>query len=107
MNDARVVLKVDIVGRPGAGQAIAGLLAEMAELVQAYEPGCSRYDVARSATDSDRFVLWEVYEDQAAFDAHRSTPHFVEFIEQRLPDFIETRTRSILAVVALTPRPRD
>ena len=40
------------------------------------EPGCRSYQVFRSRQDDSVFVLVEEYDDEAAFDAHRSTDHF-------------------------------
>ena len=40
------------------------------------EPGCLRFDVCQDLDDSHRFVLYEIYRDQEAFDAHRQAPHF-------------------------------
>lgn len=42
------------------------------------EPGCHRFDVSFSA-DGRRSFLYELYDDEAAFAAHRETPHFAEF----------------------------
>lgn len=41
------------------------------------EPGCLRLDVHRSLDDPCRFVLHEIYRDEAAFtDEHRAAPHY-------------------------------
>ncbi|GAA1002402.1 antibiotic biosynthesis monooxygenase [Acrocarpospora pleiomorpha] len=41
------------------------------------EPGCLRFDVLRSDEDPHRFLLYEIYRDEAAFyTEHRSTPHY-------------------------------
>ncbi len=43
------------------------------------EPGCRQFDVA---TDPDRpgdVFLYEVYDDAAAFAAHKTTPHYAAF----------------------------
>ena len=40
------------------------------------EPGCLQFDICVDTADPDRFLLYEVYEDRAAFDAHLETPHF-------------------------------
>jgi len=46
------------------------------------EPGCLRFDVHRSADDPSRFLLYEIYEDEEAFFvAHRSAPHYSEWVE--------------------------
>ena len=44
------------------------------------EPGCLRFDVHRVADDPHRFVLYEIYRDEAAFyDEHRAAPHYTAF----------------------------
>ncbi len=43
------------------------------------EPGCIRFDVARSVDDPNRFVLWEWYVDARAAQAHKETPHYLAF----------------------------
>lgn len=45
------------------------------------EPGCLRFDVYSDRTDPNKFVLFEVYRDEAAFKAHTQTPHFAAFRE--------------------------
>jgi autoinducer 2-degrading protein len=40
------------------------------------EPGVIQFDVARSKDHPERFVLWEVYKDEAALTAHTQTEHF-------------------------------
>jgi autoinducer 2-degrading protein len=40
------------------------------------EPGCSRFDVSQDQSDPTKFWLYEVYDDQAAFDHHLTTPHY-------------------------------
>lgn len=40
------------------------------------EPGCLRFDVVQDRDDPDHFFFYEVYVDEAAFEVHRSTPHF-------------------------------
>ncbi len=40
------------------------------------EPGCLRFDVLRSADDPARFLLYEVYRDEAAAKAHKETAHY-------------------------------
>lgn len=43
------------------------------------EPGCRRFDVLSSPKDPDRILLYEIYDDRAAFDAHVKTPHYAVF----------------------------
>jgi len=46
------------------------------------EPGCLRFDVHEKTDDPNKFILYELYSDEAAFyDAHRSTPHYERWRE--------------------------
>ena len=40
------------------------------------EPGCLRFDVIQDAGDANRVWLYEIYTDEAAFQAHLQAPHF-------------------------------
>ena len=42
------------------------------------EPGCRRFDVVEPPGEADRILLYEIYDDRAAFEAHLKTPHFAE-----------------------------
>ena len=39
------------------------------------EPGCVRFDVFRDDGDENRYLLYEVYTDEAAFQDHLATAH--------------------------------
>jgi quinol monooxygenase YgiN len=52
---------------------------KMIETVRAQEPGTTQYVLHRSVKDPTEFVYYEVYQDQASFDAHGKTPHMREF----------------------------
>ena len=41
------------------------------------EPGCLVFDVLRDRSEPDLVWLYEVYEDEAAFEAHLLTAHFI------------------------------
>lgn len=43
------------------------------------EPGCLRFDVIQDTGDENRIWLYEVYRDEAAFQAHTQAPHFIKF----------------------------
>lgn len=45
------------------------------------EAGCKYFDVARDLKNPHRFVFYELYEDEAAIDAHRAAPHFAKWRE--------------------------
>lgn len=43
------------------------------------EPGCITYIPHRVDGDPDTVVIYEQYQDNAAVDTHRSTPHFQQY----------------------------
>ncbi len=60
------------------GEFLAGMTAN-AEASVRDEPGCLRFDVSSVAADADRFFLYELYTDAAAFEAHKASPHFAQW----------------------------
>lgn len=67
----------------GKGDALAALLAEQAAAVRRAEPGCLVYRPHRSTKDSNLFLFYEVYVDDAALEAHRKAPHLAAYRERR------------------------
>ncbi len=51
----------------------------------AEEPGCRRFDVCTDPADATRFVLYEIYDDAAAVQAHLRAPHFARFDAESRP----------------------
>jgi autoinducer 2-degrading protein len=43
------------------------------------EPGCLRFDVLQDNSDPNHFFFYEVYADEAAFQAHGQAPHFARW----------------------------
>lgn len=43
------------------------------------EPGCVRFDVLQDQADPDRYYFYEVYRDEAGFQAHLQTPHLARW----------------------------
>jgi autoinducer 2-degrading protein len=75
------VLIVDLAVRPGMHEQFLRAITANASASLSDEPGCLRFDVMRATGDLDRFVLYELYVDEAAFEAHRATPHFARWRE--------------------------
>jgi quinol monooxygenase YgiN len=76
------VIVVDFRLKPGATAAFRRLIDENARASCRDEPGCRRFDVLEVQVESDRIVLYEVYKNRAAFDAHIKTRHFARFNEE-------------------------
>jgi (4S)-4-hydroxy-5-phosphonooxypentane-2,3-dione isomerase len=55
------------------------LMADNAEASRRDEPGCKRFDVCRPRDSENRVFLYEIYDDEAAFQAHLQTGHFKSF----------------------------
>jgi quinol monooxygenase YgiN len=45
------------------------------------EPGCVRYEVLQDVVDPHVICLYEVFEDESAFNAHRSHTYYKEWME--------------------------
>ena len=43
------------------------------------EPGCRRYDISVDPLEGASFLLYQVYDDEAAYLAHRELPHYADF----------------------------
>jgi len=72
-------LVVQMEVRPGLrAEFLAGMTAN-AEASVRDEPGCRRFDVCSVAGDEHRFVLYELYTDAAALEAHKASPHFARW----------------------------
>lgn len=54
------------------------------------EPGCHQFDVCFNQ-DGTRCFLYEMYDDEAAFGAHRASAHFKVFAETTQSMVIEKR----------------
>ena len=52
------------------------------------EPGCQQYGFWFAFDDENELLVFEVWDDQAALDAHFSTPHLAEFA-QSIPTFVD------------------
>ena len=59
------------------------------------EPGCRQFEVLVDNTDRTKVVLFEVYDDEKAFEAHQQTPHFKKYVAEAVP-LLESRERHML-----------
>ena len=44
------------------------------------EPGCLRFDVLQDKDDKSKFVIQEVYKDEAALEDHKKTDHYNQWV---------------------------
>ena len=57
--------------------AFAAAIAANARASREQEPGCRQFDVCRDAVEPSLFFLYELYDDEAAVQAHLRAPHFL------------------------------
>ena len=62
--------------------AFAGAIAANAQASRDGEPGCRQFDVCRDPADASLFFLYELYDDEAAIQAHLRSAHFQQFDRQ-------------------------
>ena len=74
-----LIIYVEFTVKAAAVERFRALILENARLSLAREPGCQRFDVLIDAAAPRRIVLYEIYEDAAAFDAHMATAHYQAF----------------------------
>jgi (4S)-4-hydroxy-5-phosphonooxypentane-2,3-dione isomerase len=79
-----VVLAVTWMAKVGREAEVATLFGTLTEESRK-EPGCSMYQVHRHKTESRRFFIYEQYKDDAALEAHRNAPHFLQYARKDLP----------------------
>lgn len=70
---------VDFTVKPGAMAAFRALVDANARASCRDEAGCRRFDVLAPTGENARVVLYEIYDDRAAFDAHLVSPHYAAF----------------------------
>ena len=84
--DRRLVILVEFDLHPGREPEFRRLVLENAAASLRDEPGCRRFDVLTpEGGPGNRIVLYEIYDDAAAFEAHLDTPHFAAFDEATAP----------------------
>ena len=70
-----------LTAHPGKVEALRALLDDMAPACRA-EPGNLRWDIWQDQADPGRFILDELYVDNAAVADHRLTPHFQHYVSR-------------------------
>ena len=58
------------------------------------EPGCRQFDVLVDPKDKTKAMLYEVYDDEKAFETHQQTPHFKKYLAEAVP-LLASRERSV------------
>lgn len=94
-------LIVTIETPPDRVDAFLLLITEAAAAARTLEPGCRRFEVSQLADRPNVFTLAELYDDYAALEAHRLTPHFLK-LKQALEagNFVLSKQSALGAVIS-------
>jgi (4S)-4-hydroxy-5-phosphonooxypentane-2,3-dione isomerase len=58
------------------------------------EPGCKQFDVLVDPQDKTKVMLYEIYDDEKAFEVHQQTPHFKKYLGEAVP-LLASRERHV------------
>src|SRR5262245_13671530 len=75
----------------GKGPEFEIAFGALSAKVRSDEPGNKLYQLCRSRADPNEYVVMEIYADQAAVDAHTSSPHFKELAPMLAPFLLPER----------------
>jgi quinol monooxygenase YgiN len=78
------VVAIRIVAKAGEADSVATILKQLVAPSMA-EPGMKVFMPYRSPTDPSSFFVYELYENEAAWDAHNNTAHFKAAIVDLVP----------------------
>ena len=67
--------------RPGTRDQVLPLLMAHRARCLGDEPGTLQFEVVLPREDDSRILIYEVYQDDAAFEAHRNAPSRAQWLE--------------------------
>ena len=59
------------------------------------EPGCRQFEALVDPQDRTKIMLFEVYDDERAFEVHQETPHFKKYLAEAVP-LLASRERQVM-----------
>lgn len=83
---------------PGHIDEVISLLRQAA-IPSRQEPGCRLYIANQELANPDTIVMYEQYDDEAAFQAHLESPHCRELVLGKVVPLLESRSRETFTVV--------
>ena len=72
-----VFVEFEIV--PSQLENFIGAMRKNAAQSYADEVGCRQFDICQDQKNPNTIFLYEIYDDEAAFGAHKAAPHYHEF----------------------------
>jgi quinol monooxygenase YgiN len=92
------VVMVEFLLKPGTRADFRKLMDANARDSAKLEPGCRRFDVLEPQGEGDRILLYEIYDDRAAFDVHARSAHYLLF-DRASSDLVARKTITICDLV--------
>jgi (4S)-4-hydroxy-5-phosphonooxypentane-2,3-dione isomerase len=86
-----LALVVEFRIKPAHVAAFERAITENALASVGTEPGCRQFDVCRDPADPALFFLYELYDDDAAIQAHLHSGHYLQ-MSQATADWVESKT---------------
>lgn len=77
----QLVVLVEFLIKDRFAARFGELVTANAEASLKHEQGCRRFDVLVGSQEPRRYVLYEIYDDDDAFDLHLRSPHYQSFAE--------------------------
>jgi quinol monooxygenase YgiN len=82
----------------GAEEAVLDAIRQLIPLSRA-EPGSRVYQPCRNPEDPREFVLFEVYDDEASYQAHLESEHGRRYIVETAVPLLAGRERTFLETI--------
>ena len=79
-----LVLQVNIRIKPENVDAFMRMVLDNARAARG-EPGCRQFEVLVDPNDKTKVMLYEVYDDQKAFEAHQAGAAFKKYLDTAVP----------------------
>ena len=77
--------------KPEQIEAFGAAIAENARLSRETEAGCRQFDVCRDSAEPALFYLYELYDDEAAIQAHLASAHYRQ-MNVRTADWVASKS---------------
>jgi autoinducer 2-degrading protein len=85
--------------KPGKEAEFKEKMTAQAKRCLANEPGCLQFDVVQDPKNTTRFVMLEVYKDDAAIKAHQDSLHFKDF-RPVISELVADRKVEVFSIVS-------
>ncbi len=85
-----VIITVVFTAKPDKIEEFRDAIIFQAKSSRENEPGCRQFDVNVSADNPAVFQVYEIYDDAAAFEAHKNSEHSA-ITGQRVPGLVLSR----------------